>query len=142
MNTLLNPAQAQSLRITLRALELRLHRADLWLQGAEEEGRLYQRALSLPPQTRAQAREAIAEARRRLYALADRFALEPEEEDAASIIRGEMSVSWADLCDTHAAKLRRYGPVAPDLAAALDPEVERLAALALRIATLMDGAPE
>ncbi len=142
MNGLLNAAQAQSLRISLQTLEERLRRADAWLAGMEEAGVLYHRALALAPQQRAEARTHIAEALALVAALAHTFATEREIENVASQIRAEMSASWVDLCDTRASKLRRYGEVNPALAEILDAPLERLAALALRIAALMDVPEE
>jgi hypothetical protein len=139
MNGFLNSAQARSLHITLQMLEERLRRADAWLAGTEESGLVYHRTLALPPENRAAARIAISEALETLSSLAETFAVGCKEEDLVNHIRADMSASWTDLCDTRSEKLQRYGEVHPALAELLDPDIERLAALALRIAALMNA---
>jgi hypothetical protein len=47
------------------------------------------------------------------------------------------SVSWANLMDTRAQKLARFGEVDPRLSQELNPDVERLAYLAFSLANLM-----
>ncbi len=138
MKGLLNTAQAQSLRITLQIFEERLRHADAWLAGMEESGVLYHRASFLSPEHCTEARTAIAEALAALTVLAQTFALECTEENMVSYIRADMSTSWADLCDTRSVRLQRYGDGHPALAELLDPGIEHLAALALRISALMD----
>lgn len=137
MDNLLNGSQHFSIFVTLRTLEEQLRRADAWLQGEEEHGRLYHRALTLPPERRAAARQQIAEALRLLDDLADTLALEAEKDDAARHIRAGLSESWANLCDARSEKLRRYGAVHPQLSRVLDRPIERLAEAALAIAALV-----
>ena len=52
-----------------------------------------------------------------------------------------MSADWANLCDTRADKLRRYGEVDPRLAELLDADVDALAQLALSLAALQRDDP-
>lgn len=134
MNEWINPSQQLSVFITLRELERRLRQALTWLQGVEEQGRLYSCALTLSPQRRDLVEAQIAEALAVIEALAQHLSLEPQAEEAATYLRAELSASWADLCDIRSAKLRRYGAVHPHLASVLDAPVEHLAELALTIA--------
>lgn len=135
MKELLNAAQYRSISIVLRMLEERLHQAEVWLQGAgEEAGLLYHRTLISPPERRALVQQQIAEALQLIATLQQTFQLEAEEDDLRRTIRAALSASWADLCDARSATLRRYGEVHPELAAVLDPAIERLAHLALAIA--------
>lgn len=137
MDALLNDSQKFSIFVTLRTLEERLHEADAWLQGEEENGRLYHRTLTLPPEQREQARQRIAEALRVIDDLASMLDLDATSDNAGDHIRAGLSESWANLCDIRAKKLRRYGEVHPALSAVLDEPVEHLAQLALAIASLM-----
>ncbi len=137
MDELLNGSQKFSVFVTLRTLEERLRQADAWLQGEEEHGRLYHRALTLSPEQREQARQRIAEALQVINDLASRLDLEATYDDAGGHIRAGLSESWANLCDIRSQKLRRYGEVQPGLSAVLDEPVEQLAQLALAIAALM-----
>jgi len=67
------------------------------------------------------------------------LSLEPKPDDVKATIRGMMSASWVDLMDVRSVALRRYGGVDPRVELGLDPVVERLAQLALSIASLMGG---
>ncbi len=137
MTDILNVSQYRCIYLTLRTLEERLRQAAAWLQGAEEQGQLYQRTLKLSPERRALAQQQVNEALALLTDLAQTLGLEAETDEAAGHIRAALSVSWADLCDARSSKLQRYGAVHPGLAAVLDPSIERLAELALSIANLM-----
>jgi len=137
MDDLLNTSQKFSVFVTLRTSEERLRQADAWLQGKEEHGRLYHRAVKLSPEQRALARQQIAEALSVIDDLAHKLALEAADDDAGAHIRAGLSESWANLCDIRSEKLRRYGAVRPEVSAVLDEPVEQLAQLALAIAALM-----
>ena len=47
-----------------------------------------------------------------------------------------MSVSWADLYDSHTHKLGRYGEVHPELAHVLDSKVQHLAGIAQNLSAI------
>lgn len=138
MEAMLNPAQRRSVLLTLRLLEERLNQARRWLEGEDiADARLYRQRLDLPAERREAALTAIGEALLVLDELTQALALEAEDVDVTARIRADLSASWAELCDVRAATLRRYGEVHPALAETLDPTLERLARLALRIAELM-----
>lgn len=140
---LLNAAQRNSLTIGLRAFEMHLRQADAWLQGVVEHGILYERTLSLSPEQHISARAQIVAALERIAVLTERFDLAATEDDLGATIASQMSVDWANLCDTRSDKLRRYGQVDPRLAEFLDADVDALAQLALSLAALQrdDQAP-
>ena len=133
---LLNFAQRNSLTLGLRAFEGHLRQADAWLLGQEEHGILYRRSLDLPPERRAAARAQIAAALTQIAVLAERFDLPVTEDDLGATFASQMSVDWANLCDTRSSKLRRYGEVDPRLPELLDADVDALAQLALALAAL------
>lgn len=81
----------------------------------------------------------IKEARELIEKVSHDFALPIDSENAASPLRGEMSVSWADLLDSRASELKRAGAVHPELSDALDPNIQRLAGMALRLTNLFSG---
>jgi hypothetical protein len=130
---LLNSIQKNSLRITLRRFEENLIHTQTWLDGYEENGVLYQRKLNLSPNRREQARQVIKAACEVIKDVSRDFDLPIESENAAVLIRGEMSISWADLLDGRATELKRAGTVNPELSSMLDPSIERLAAMALQL---------
>jgi len=139
MPSMLNTAQRSSLAIVLRMFEGQLRQADAWLQDGSEDGILYRRVLRLPPEARAALRGQVATALAEIAELAQAFDLEPEEEDLAAAMAAAMSVSWASLCDSRSERLRRFGDVDPALREVLDPRIERLADLALSLASMLRG---
>ena len=136
LTDLLNPIQKNSLRITLRRFEENLLQAQAWLDGNEENGVLFQRKLTLPAKRREQAEQVIKEARELIEKVSHDFDLPIESENAASLLRGEMSISWADLLDSRAGELKRAGAVHPELSAALDPGIQSLARIALTLTAI------
>jgi len=137
MVDLLNAPQRNSLAIVLRMFEEQLRQADRWLQGDLDEGTLYRPTLHLSLETRAAARQKIAVALAKIAELARQFNLERQEQDLGAAMAAEMSLSWADLCDTRSDKLMRYGDVNPDLGQILDPHIDCLAETALSLASML-----
>ncbi len=100
MNDLLNPYQLRAVTITLRMFEEALFYTQGWLQGAEANGILYRRKLTLSPEGKLSAQERINAALEQIAALAREIGLEANVDSPANLIRSKMSVSWADLLDT------------------------------------------
>jgi hypothetical protein len=134
---LLNPYQKNSLRITLRMFEENLHNALEWLDGREDDGILYSRKLILSPDRREQAREHIKVALGVIEKLSHQFDLRKESSDAASALCGELTVGWANLLDTRAKKLGRYGKVHPELVSVLDSDIQKLAEIAQQLSAII-----
>jgi hypothetical protein len=134
---LLNPYQKNSLRITLRMFEENLRNALEWLDGREENGILYSRKLILSPAGREQAREYIEVALGVIEKLSLQFDLRKESSDAAPMLRGELDVGWANLLDTRAKKLGRYGKVHPELLSVLDSDIQKLAGIAQQLSAII-----
>ena len=139
MKDKLNRSQWNALRITMYTFEKNLRSAQAWLDGTEESGTFYERKLHLSAKRREQARKVITDALQTVIQLGNSLDLSVKEENAASKIRGEMSVSWANLLDMRAGKLSRYGKVHPDLSSELDPIIEQLAEMALHLSAIFDG---
>jgi hypothetical protein len=137
-----NHSQWNSLRITVYTFEKNMRSAQAWLDGMEESGTFYERKLHLSAKRRAQARKVIADALQTVSQLGNSLDLSVKEENAASEIRGAMSVSWANLLDNRASKLSRYGRVHPDLSSTLDPIIEQLAEMALHLSAIFDGTEQ
>lgn len=131
---LLKPNQKNRVTIVLRRFEEDLREALRWLDGYTEEGYLYHRKLEMSEEKMALVRKLIQDALVDIASLVEQLDLNVEEENAVRMIRGTMSVDWADLSILHARDLRGAGEVNPDLAAILDRPVDRLANTALRIA--------
>ena len=141
MNDLLNYNQRRSVTIVLRNFEEHLRMTSAWLDGAEENGILYHRKLSLPSAQRQAAKQCVETALETIVVLAQKIDLEPEVEDSAGIIRGEMSVDWANLSDLISRKMKQYGDVNPELRNVLDPAILHLAQLAMELVSILFSDP-
>lgn len=140
MGRILNPYQRNALTVTLREFEASLRRALGYLDGCRVQGALVQETLRLSDRQQAEMRQDIAEALEQVAALSRELALESSEQDAAGLIRSEMSVAWANLLDVQSKKMRGYGAVHPSLAEKIDPPLARLAKIALKLANYSQEA--
>jgi hypothetical protein len=135
--SLLNPSQKNSLRVTLRLFEENLRQAQTWLEGYEENGILYQRKLTLSEENREQAWQEVNAALELIEKLSHRFSLRKETSNAASMLRGVLTIDWANLYDTRAGKLKRFGKVQPEIASLLDADIQNLAGIALHLSAIL-----
>lgn len=85
------------------------------------------------PEVRAATMELVAEARAEIAAAAAAFQIRPHERNGWQQIAAALASAWEVLEDTRPEKLRRYGPVRPELAERLAPHIERLLELIERI---------
>jgi hypothetical protein len=136
MSVFMNQAQRTSVFIALRTFEQYLRQLNRWLHGLEEDGILYKYKMDLQPEKRALMQQKIDCGLALVEELAQTLQLEPEEIDLAGAVRGQMSESWANLIDTRAARLRRYGAVDPGLSQPLDPLLDRLVQIAADLSQL------
>lgn len=134
MSKLLNSNQRRSVTVTLRQFEIRLRQALALLDEKNESGILYRETLHLSDRQKAEMQQDIAKALNEIAALGQELALESSEQDAGGLIRSEMAISWTNLLDIRSKKLRGYGVVHPNLAEKLDPPIERLSKIALKLA--------
>ncbi len=117
--------------------EENLHHAQEWLDGREEKGILYHRKLEMSEDKRRLAKHIIKTALGLIEKLSSKFGLEAESQNAASMFQGELTVSWANLIDSQAGKLRRYGRVHPELGGMLDADIQKLAMIALQLSAVL-----
>ena len=137
MKDLLNPYQKNSLRVSLLTFEENLRQVQEWLDGREENGILYRRKLTVSEEKRKQAGQMIEMALNLIRKLSNTFRLETVSESAASMLGGGLTITWANLIDTQAGKLRRYGKVHPELAGMLDSDIQNLAGIALKLSSIL-----
>ncbi|MBN2117458.1 MAG: hypothetical protein JW730_12855 [Anaerolineales bacterium] len=137
MKNLLNHYQKNSLRISLLTFEENLRQVQEWLDGRAENGILYRRELTISAEKRKQASQAIRTALNLVEKLRNVFGLETVYESAASMLQGDLAINWANLIDTQAGKLRRYGKVHPELAGILDSDIQNLAGIALKLSSIL-----
>lgn len=138
MSNTLNSDQLRSVVIVLRMFEESLRKAENWLNNSQAGGILYQSTLELSAERQTLVRQKIGQALEQIGRLAHELELQPEKINPAGLIRGEMSVCWANLVDSQSARLRRFGAVNPALAQTIDPTMQQLAQLALELATLFE----
>lgn len=117
--------------------EENLRHTQEWLDGHEENGILYHHKLEMQEESRRQANHVIKTGLDLIEELSSKFGLKKEFQNGASMFQGELSVNWANLIDSQAGKLRRYGKVHPELAGALDPDIQRLAGIALQLSAIL-----
>ena len=139
---MLNLPQRNALTITLRMLEAHLRQAAAWLEQPDSAGILQRSTLRVEPASAATARQVIEVALGEIEALAHEFGLTAVEEDRSATIAAMLSTDWAHLYDVRAGRLVQYGPVDPRLEQMLDPRLERLAQMTLRLAAVMQGGRE
>jgi hypothetical protein len=142
MKVLLNQYQKNSLRVTLQMFEESLRHVLEWLDGREENSVMYNRKLDLPKENKEQARREIEAALGLIENLSRKFDLHKESSDAASMLQGELTVSWANLHDTRAKKLARFGKVHPELESILDHDIHNLAEIALHLSTIISKSQQ
>lgn len=131
----LNEYQKTGLEVTLRLLEITLDDIDAILER-DRDGTLYAVRTRILPERTAELSRLSTEARTLLADLARRYHLEKQERDGARIISGLLSARWEALEDTRPQKMRRYGPVDPELVPELGPAMERLIDLVLAMERL------
>ena len=136
MSVLMNQAQRTSVFVALRAFEQYLRQLDRWLSGLEADGILYKYKMELQFERRAMMQQKIATGLALIEDLAQTLQFKPEMIDLVGAVRGQMSESCANLIDSHAAKLHRYGEVDPGLSQPLDPAIDRLVQIAAELGQL------
>jgi hypothetical protein len=62
-------------------------------------------------------------------------------DDIRRLVAG-LSLSWSQLCDSTSAKLSRFGAIDPALPEALDPDLERLINLVMRMIRLLEQSTQ
>jgi hypothetical protein len=137
MKNVLNPSQKNSLRVTLLRFEENLRHAQDWLDGHEENGILYHRKLIFSEEGKEEIRQEIKAALELIENLSRKFDLTKEEINSASVMRGELTTDWANLLNTRASKMGRFGDVQPELASLLDEDIQNLAGIALYLSSIL-----
>lgn len=116
-----------------RALSTRLAMLDRWLYDVEQvlsddcpRGEMFEVINDLTDGQRERVLRLLNEARDQIRVSRECFGLEPKREYLHQWLAGHFSIFWTILEDSRAAKLKGFGGVSPDLAAQLDPQIDRL----------------
>ncbi len=137
----LNEAQERSVAVTLERLEKTLALADRLLDHPES-GRMWQMALDLDDDHRAQLHSLRATAQTLLVDIADAYRLPVTEESVRQHLAGALATSWANLEDVRPTKLSRYGAVDPAAVTPLDAALEQLIQVVFVMVTLCQPPDE
>jgi hypothetical protein len=125
----LNEAQSRSLATTLQILEERCQEMRRLLNDLLDDGMLYQVVQDIPATLRKSLLADVAAIEAMIARLAADYRLSVPAHSARQRLVALLSSSAEHLLDTRPSKLRRYGPVDPEVVAPLDAELSRLLAL-------------
>jgi hypothetical protein len=125
----LNEAQVRAVAVALQVLEERCALMRQLISNPAHEGALHQVVDDIPPAARGVLLHQITAIEALIAHLAAEFQLSASPHSARQMLVALLSSSWEHLEDTWPAKLRRYGPVDPVIAAPLDAKLARLSAL-------------
>jgi len=129
----LNPHQKRALVVSLYQLEKLFRETDEWLKGKYTEGILYSQHLILNKRDRQAGQELIQEGLKQIAGFAQLLGYEKLNENMSAAINSALHVEWANFYDLHAVKHKRSGEVHPELVKLLDPLVDDLIAIILRL---------
>ena len=134
----LNNYQKNSLRASLYSLEEVLHNINRWLKQGEEQGVLYTRTLQLKPELVDKLLYYTEQALTLIKKFMLKYQLEHREESIAREIMGQISISWADLCDTKSKRLKGYGEMASTTSKEIDQDIDSLSQICMQIYKSID----
>jgi hypothetical protein len=135
--TKLTESQQRYLRSCLVSFEKALRHAAYLLENKDEDCILYRQKLDLNDEQRHLARSLIDRSFEELKVLVKNLGIEVKEENSTQIIVSEMSISWSDLVDGRSNRLKGYGEVDPGVAAILDPAIDYLSMMAMKLSNLV-----
>ena len=134
----LNHSQKRALEVQLRNLEQVLFRVGHFIRERPEQG-LLTHYIPVPETMRPRFEALIEQMHEEIALLVRQFELQPKAADSRSYINAKMALTWSSLNEMLSSKLKRYGEVDPALSESLDPCLNRLIDLALRIAEITKG---
>lgn len=136
---ILNPYQKNALRISLVLVEKGVFELDHVLSRGNHYGILFEIQDDLAEEAKAGIRQLIHEIREILREMKERFQLDLEIDKNSRAIFGKAPLLWEIVTGTDARRLRGYGEIDPGLQDLLDPSIERLSHLLLRMHQFVAG---
>ncbi len=135
----MNSAQKKRVRSALLALNRTVRAVEeaVGRDGVDEV--LYRSRNPLPPERRDEARRLAAEIRESLRDAARAQGLEAETDDPLLSLGSRLSALWVDLEEAKSKGLRAYGPVPAGLERTLDPALDELGRLAIRLQSVLSA---
>lgn len=123
---LLNEHQRRALSTRLAMFDRCLYDIEQLISGDSPRGEMFEVINDLTEKQREQVLSLLNEGRAQIRISREQFDLVVKREYVHQWLVGHLSIFWAILEDSRAAKLEGFGGVSPGLAAALDPQIERL----------------
>ena len=102
------------------------------------EGFLYRQEFYLSSEQQALARRMIEAALEQIHQLRERYSFDVDEQSLSRSVAAEMSSSWENLMDVRSSRLAGYVHVDPRVQSDLEPDILRLAALALKLSIIFE----
>lgn len=138
---LLNPYQKNSLRLTLVFVDKAMLQIERWLTSEDEnEGLLYEIKDDLSAEEKSQLYSHIPRIRAIISELKEEFELEKQSDDKSRLVFGALPYLWQILMETTGRKMKGYGEVNPGLAEKLNPPINKLANLILKMTDIVEPA--
>ncbi|MFN8473190.1 MAG: hypothetical protein U0822_13465 [Anaerolineae bacterium] len=135
----LNEAQKRAVAVRMQALERFIAEAERFI--AVDEAEEPARGCALLSESQRQAlREAFEQIRCEIASIVAELNLESEADNYLSYVRAVSAELWADLIDIEPPKLRRYGPVDPEVIETLSPTIDRLVMLTSAVYSIANQA--
>ncbi len=134
---MLNEAQERSLSVTLRIVEDRLREIDQLIDADDYEGILKKVENDVPVEAKESIHEKSLLIREKIKKLDERFSLVKEHNETSRLSLARLSYCWEILEDAKTKHLKRFGGVHEGLADILDPEIEAIINLILKIERIL-----
>jgi len=89
-------------------------------------GRMYKIVNELTLQEKEDVLSSIKLLKESISEFANKFGLQPTEENMHGIIRGNSAINWANMCDIEPKRLNSYGKVGLDIYTELNQQIEKI----------------
>jgi len=110
---------------TLRLIEKDIDEIEMYIKSAPR-GRLYETINDLTDEQEERVLKLIKSLRDCINEFADMLNLKPDTVNLSRIIRGRLSIHWANACDMEPKKLKAYGVFEPDIVETLSFYTQKL----------------
>jgi hypothetical protein len=135
----INKNQRRSLAVSLAMLDEVLCLFEEYARGRELHSVCYEERNRLTARQRRDLLVEIERVRAQMRQIKDELGLPPRVEDVGKRIWGHSAAFWEVLAEMKSKRLRGYGEVSANLAAYLDPRVEKLLQCVQGISAIAEG---
>jgi uncharacterized protein YpuA (DUF1002 family) len=135
----INPNHGRVITVGLYLLEKSLENIEEAITARDKERITYKVNHCQDNQVQNAVLQDVEKIRKIIRDLKNELNLQLQEESVARKVRGEAAHMWEMLCDMNSSGLNRYGKTPKELADFLDPRVEALIEISLRIRYLIEA---